>query len=55
MDDSFFDLGGHSLLAMRLTTRIHTELGIDIPVQTIFDQPTITALAQHIQPHQRFS
>jgi acyl carrier protein len=55
IDDSFFDLGGHSLLAMRLTTRIHTELGIDIPVQTIFDQPTITALAQHIQPHQRFS
>ncbi|WP_156751463.1 phosphopantetheine-binding protein, partial [Mycobacterium sp. 1245111.1] len=55
IDDSFFDLGGHSLLAMRLATRIHTELGIDIPVQTIFDQPTITQLAQHIQPHQRFN
>jgi acyl-coenzyme A synthetase/AMP-(fatty) acid ligase/acyl carrier protein len=55
IDDSFFDLGGHSLLAMRLATRIHTELGIDIPVQTIFDQPTITQLAQHIPPRQRFS
>ncbi len=44
-DDSFFDLGGHSLLAMRLAARLSTELGIDIPVQTIFDHPTIAALA----------
>nr|WP_231997158.1 non-ribosomal peptide synthetase [Mycobacterium sp. 1245111.1] len=36
---------------MRLATRIHTELGIDIPVQTIFDQPTVAALADWARPN----
>ncbi|HEX4390992.1 MAG TPA: amino acid adenylation domain-containing protein, partial [Mycobacterium sp.] len=50
VDDSFFDLGGNSLLAMRLATRIVTELGVDVPVQTIFDEPTVARLAQKIRP-----
>ena len=50
VDDSFFDLGGNSLLAMRLATRIGTELGVDVPVQTIFDEPTVARLAQKIRP-----
>ena len=50
VDDSFFDLGGNSLLAMRLATRIGTELGVDVPVQTVFDEPTVARLAQKIRP-----
>ncbi|BBX46969.1 hypothetical protein MCOO_29840 [Mycobacterium cookii] len=51
IDDSFFDLGGHSLLAMRLAARIRAELDTDLRVQTIFDHPTVAALAQQIRPH----
>ena len=48
VQDNFFELGGHSLLAIQLTSQMRELFQVDIPVGTLFDAPTVSALAAFV-------
>ncbi|HKI00347.1 MAG TPA: amino acid adenylation domain-containing protein [Thermoanaerobaculia bacterium] len=45
VEDDFFALGGDSLMAMQLLTRLRQATGAAIPLQAIFETPTVAGLA----------
>ncbi len=49
VDDSFFDLGGHSMLAVRMLGRIETSFRNHLPLNLLFERPTIADIAQHLE------
>ena len=49
IEQNFFELGGHSLLALQMMARIRYTFEVELQVRSVFEAPTIAALALELE------
>jgi acyl carrier protein len=49
IDEDFFALGGHSMLGAQLSLRIGERFGVEVPLRSIFENPTVADMAVEIE------
>lgn len=47
--DDFFEMGGHSLLAIQLIGRVRDQFDVELPMQALFDAPTVAGMTAQIE------
>jgi hypothetical protein len=45
LEENFFALGGHSLLVTQVVARLREVLGVDVPLRSLFEAPTLERFA----------
>ncbi len=48
-EDNFFTLGGHSLMGAQLIAKVKENFGVDLPLRTLFEEPTPRGMAIEIE------
>ncbi len=49
IDENFFEIGGHSMLAVTLMVKVEKEIGIRLPLASLFDHGTIQEMAKLLE------
>ena len=48
-DENFFAIGGHSLLGTQMIARLRDAFGIELPLRSVFERPTVARLSAEIE------